>query len=102
MAGRSFSAADGGPLDRGAVPGGVAGLDAGAAVEQQADGGGTAGVGGGVQGRAAVVTAGIDGQPGVSGQQAFNRGLVRVLAGGQQPVGAGDFAGGALSHPQPR
>jgi hypothetical protein len=57
-----FSAADGGPLHRGAVPGSVAGLDAGAAVEQQADGGGAAGVGGGVQGRTSVVTAGVNGE----------------------------------------
>jgi hypothetical protein len=33
-----FAAADGAPLDRGAVPDGVACFDGGAAVEQQADG----------------------------------------------------------------
>ena len=30
------------------------------------------------------------GQPGVGGQQPLDLGPVRVLAGGQQPVGAGD------------
>src|SRR5262249_46670589 len=55
-----FAASDGGPAEWGVVPGGVAGFDVGAAVEQEANGLRAAVVGGGVEGRAAVVAAGLE------------------------------------------
>ena len=55
-----LAAADRGPAERGVVPGGVAGFDVAAAVEQEANGMGAAVLGGGVEWGAAVVAAGVE------------------------------------------
>jgi hypothetical protein len=74
----------------------TAGVDGEAEVEHQRDGRGVAALGGVDHRRGLLRDGDATGQPGVGGQQPLDLGPVRVLAGGQQPVGAGDGDIGAV------
>jgi hypothetical protein len=64
-------------------------------VEHQGDRGGVARLGGADHRRRLLGGGEAAGQPGILGQLPLDGGLVPVLAGGQEPVGAGGVVGGA-------